>query len=197
MDVVPLVESGNQGYIVSPSVSLLGVAPFAGDMRSSKGNLLAPNGDDDGWEVTNPKGLREWYSQQNYRTKGRFTRVVRMLKHWRNQAFERATRPPSVGFEVMLANSWPIYVNSDAEAVSGVLRQMSSNFSYMRPTAMNPSLWSEDLLKDWSRDGQEVFMTELRASADLAEQALREPDENRSIGLWQRLFRTRFPQRGD
>ena len=39
-------------------------------------------------------------------------------------------------------------------------------------------------------------MTELRAAADLAYEALRETDEGRSAGLWQRLFRTRFPQRG-
>ena len=133
----------------------------------------------------------------NDRTNGRFTRVAKMLKHWRNQTFDARVRPPSVGFEVVMANSWPFLANSDASAVSGVLRQISTSFSYTRPTAMNPSLQSENLLRGWIRDNHEVFMTELRASADLAEQALRETDEGRSIALWQRLFRTRFPQRGD
>ena len=150
-----------------------------------------------GWEATNPNGLKEWYRQQNRTTNGRFTRVARMLKHWRNQAFDTHVRPPSVGFEGLMANSWPLYVNSDASAVAGVLHQISTSFTFTRPTAMNPSLRSEDLLGDWSVDNHEVFMTELRAAADLAEQALRETDEGRSIGLWQRLFRTRFPQRGD
>lgn len=197
IDVVPLVKARKGGYIVPPNFSLLGVAPFAGDWSSRNGNLFVPNVAVNGWVATNPKGLREWYSQQNYRTNGRFTRIARMLKHWRNQAFDSLARPPSVGFEVMMANCWPLYTNSDASAVSGILRQISNRFTHTWPTAMNPSLWGEDLLRDWSSDNYRGFMTKLRASADLAEQALREPDEGRSIELWQRLFRTRFPQRGD
>ena len=169
---------------------------LARDRRRSNGNLLVPNAAVNGWEATKPKGLKEWYRQQNDRTNGRFTRVARMLKHWRNQAFDTRVRPPSVGFEVVVVNSWPYYANSDASAVSGVLRQISTSFGFTRPTAINPSLRSEDLLRNWSRDNREVFMTELRAAADLAYEALRETDEGRSTGLWQRLFRTRFPQRG-
>ena len=37
----------------------------------------------------------------------------------------------------------------------------------------------------------------LDEAAGIAEAARRESDEGRSIGLWQRLFRTRFPQRAD
>ena len=194
MDVVPLIEDGRHGSIDFPGVSPINVVSLAGDRGRSNSNLLVPNAAVDGWEATNPNGLKEWYRQQNHRTNGRFTRVARMLKHWRNQTFDTRARPPSAGFEVVMANSWPLYANSDASAVSDVLRQISTSFSFTRPTAMNPSLRSEDLLRDWSRDNHEVFMTELRVSADLAEQALRETEEGRSIGLWQRLFRTRFPQ---
>ena len=197
MDVVPMVETSSQGSIEFPGASFTSVIPLAGDRRRIDGNLLVPNAAVDGWEATNPKGLREWYRQQNHRTNGRFTRVARMLKHWRNQALDAPGRPPSVGFEVMMANAWPFFASSDASAVSGVLRQIATSFSFTRPTATNPSLRSEDLLRAWSRDNHEVFMTELRASADLSEQAIRETDEGRSIGLWQCLFRTRFPQRGD
>ena len=193
MDVVPLIEDKRQASIGLPGGFLEDVVSWAGDRRRTNRNILVPNTAVNGWEATNPKGLREWYRQVNDRTNGRFTRVARMLKHWRNQTFDARVRPPSVGFEVMMANSWPFLANSDASAVSGVLRQISTSFSYTRPTAMNPSLRSEDLLRGWIRDNHEVFMTELRASADLAEQALRETDEGRSIGLWQRLFRTRFP----
>ena len=197
MDVVPLIEASSPGSIVFPNASLLDVVPLAENGRRHNSNLLVPNVVVNGWEATNPNGLREWYRQQNHRTSGRFTRVARMMKHWRNQAFDVHTGPPSVGFEVMLANSWPLHANSDASAVSGVLRQMSTSFIFLSPTATNPSLLSEDLLRDWSRDNHEVFLSELRASADLAAQALRETDEGGSIALWQRLFRTRFPRRGD
>ena len=193
MDVVPLVEGRRQGNTDYPGSSLLEDVLSVGDRNRNDGNLLVPNSAVNGWEATSPKGLRAWYRQQNDRTNGRFTRVVRMLKHWRNQVFDRSDRPPSVGFEVLVANSWPPYANADAGAVSGVLRNVATNFSFVRPTAMNPSLPSEDLLSNWSRQHHDVFMTELSAAADLANEALRETSEGRSIGLWQRLFRTRFP----
>ena len=197
MDVVPMVEGRNHGSVEFPGTYSTGVVLYAGDRRLNNGNLLAPNAAVNTWEATNPKGLKEWYRQQNQSTNGRFTRVARMLKHWRNQAFDATVRPPSVGFEVMMASSWPHFARSDARAVSGVLRQISTSFSFTRPTAPNPSLRSEDLLRDWSRDNHEVFITEVRAAADLAEQAVRETNQGLSIGLWQRLFRTRFPQLGD
>ena len=196
MDVVPLVEDRGQGNTAFSGVPILGNVTLVCDSNPTNGSLLVPNSDVNGWESTNPKGLRDWYHQQNDRTSGRFTRVVRMLKHWRNQAFEASVRPPSVGFEVLIANTWPPYANSDAAAVSGVLRHIATNYSFSRPTAMNPSLPGEDLLGNWSHQHHDVFMTELGAAAALANEALRKTSEGRSIALWQRLFRTRFPQRG-
>ena len=174
----------------------LDVVLLVEDSRVGSVGLLVPNRGIDGWESTNPKGLARWYHRQNDRTNGRFTRVVRMLKHWRNQAFSATVRPSSVGFEVIVANSWPYYANSDASVVSGVLRQCVNLFMFSRPTAMNPSLPNEDLLKPWSHEYHEVFKTEVASAADVAEDALRETHEGRSIGQWQRLFRRRFPQQG-
>ena len=128
MDVVPLVEDSGQGNIGFTGEFHMDIVSLARDRRRSNGNLLVPNAAVNGWEATNPKGLKEWYRQQNVRTNGRLTRVARMLKHWRNQAFDTRVRPPSVGFEVVVANSWPFYANSDASAVSGVLRQISTRF---------------------------------------------------------------------
>ena len=128
MDVVPLVEDSGQGNFGFTGEFHMDIGSLARDRRRSNGNLLVPNAAVNGWEATKPKGLKEWYRQQNDRTNGRFTRVARMLKHWRNQAFDTRVRPPSVGFEVVVANSWPFYANSDASAVSGVLRQISTRF---------------------------------------------------------------------
>ena len=186
LDVVPMIEDRS-----------LGSASFLLPYRAvSSVSLLVPDRDINGWEATNPKGLATWYGEQNRRTSGRFTRVVRMLKHWRNQVFDTDARPPSVGFEVLVANSWPFLVNSDARAVDGVLRQIATRFRHTRPSAMNPSLRNEDLLSDWSHDSHEDFVREVTIAADLADAALRETNEDRSIGLWQRLFRRRFPHRG-
>ena len=174
LDVVPLVETRRLGSV----------------------DHLVPNRAVNGWEATNPKGLIRWYREQNNRTNGRFSRVAKMMKHWRNQVFSEGARPPSVGLEVLVANSWPFLANSDARAVCGVLRQIATRFQFSRPSAMNPSLRNEDLLSPWNQRNREAFMMEIASAAVLAEEALRETREGRSIGLWQRLFRRRFPHVG-
>ena len=177
MDVVPLVEGTN----------------------AWDSNLYIPNRTVDDWEATNPKGIGEWYYRQNDRTNGRFVRVAKMLKHWRNQVFDKRVRPPSIALEVLVANAWPLflYTNSDAHAVSGVLNQLANRFRYSVPRVMNPSLQRVDLLRDWDRGHHEAFRARLNEAADLATAALQETDADRSISLWQRLFRTRFPQRAE
>ena len=178
----------------------LDVVPLAGDSRNVNDVLHIPNRTVNDWESTNPKGLEEWYRRQNARTNGRFVRVAKMLKHWRNQAVPKSARPPSIALEVMIAQHWPIFLsNSDADAVSGVLRQLSNNlmFSYSAPRLMNPSLQNENLLRDFDDNHLEAFKTGLNEAAGIADAARREWDEDRSIGLWQSLFRTRFPQRAD
>lgn len=178
MDVVPLIEGTKQWTDV----------------------LYVPNRTANDWEATNPKGLEEWYRQQSARTNGRFGRVAKMLKHWRNQALPKPARPPSVGLEVMVAEAWPFFSqSSDAGAVTGVLRQLAQKFRYSSsvPTVMNPSLHGENLLRDLDPEHLETISTKVAEAAGMAGEAHVELDPVRSISLWQRLFRTRFPQRAD
>ena len=101
----------------------------------------------------------------------------------------------------MIAQVWSSFLssNSDAGAVSGVLRQLANSlmFSFSAPRVMNPSLLNENLLRDLDPNHFETYKTKLTEAAGIAEAALRESDEDRSIGLWQSLFRIRFPQRVD
>ena len=176
------------------------VVPLVGDSRRVNNILFIPNRTDNGWNSTNPKGLEQWYRQQNARTSGRFVRVAKMLKHWRNQVLPKRARPPSVALEVMIAQAWPIFAStSDAAALSGVLRQLSNNLPF-RPSALrilNPSLPNENLLRDLDPEQFETYRTRLIEAAGIAEAARRERNEDRSISLWQRLFGTRFPQQVD
>ena len=51
------------------------VVPLAEDSRIGS-QLYVPNVDRNSWEPTNPKGLADWYGQQNQRTNVRFVRVA-------------------------------------------------------------------------------------------------------------------------
>ena len=171
------------------------VVPLAGDSRNQWTNLHVPNRTVNGWEQTNPKRLADWYHQQNRNTNGRFVRVAKMLKHWRNQSVPKAARPPSVGLEVLLARHWPHGADSDGAAVAGVFRGLDQalRFLYGVPNAMNPSLLSENLLRDWDQSLFEVFKEQIAEAAQLATEAVSERNDSRSVGLWQRLFVKRFP----
>ena len=140
------------------------VVPLAGDSRQVNNVLRIPNRTVNGWDATNPKGLEEWYRQKNARTNGRFVRVAKMLKHWRNQTLPKSARPSSVGLEVMVAEAWPfLFWNSDADAVSTVLRQIANKLihSFSVPQVMNSSLHNENLLRDFDTGHLETFETKL------------------------------------
>ena len=183
-----------------PGAFHMDVVPLIEDTRGFNGKMYVPNRTANDWEATNPKGLEEWYRQQNARTNGRFVRVAKMLKHWRNQALSKSARPPSVGLEVMIAEAWPLFPqSSDAGAVAGVLRQLDQKLRYSSsvPSVMNPSLNGENLLRDLAPGHLDTLSAEVAEVARMADEAHRERNETRSISLWQRLFRTRFPQRAD
>ena len=140
------------------------------------------------------------YRRQNARTDGRFVRVAKMLKHWRNQALPKSARPPSIALEVMIAQAWPILLsNSDADAVSGVLRQLSNSlmFSFSAPWIMNPSLQNENLLRDFDHDHLQAFKARLDEAASIAEAARRELDEDRSIGFVAEAVQGKIPAAGE
>ena len=48
---------------------------------------------------------------------------------------------------------------------------------------------------DFDPDHLDTFKTMVDETAGIAEEGCRESAKDFSIGLWQRLFRTRFPQR--
>ena len=51
------------------------------------------------------------------------------------------------------------------------------------------------VLMDFDPDHLETFKTKVDEAAGIAEEGCRESAEDFPIGLWQRLFRTTFPQR--
>ncbi len=69
---------------------------------------------------------------------------------------------------MLVAGAWPIFpTNSDADAVTGVLRQLAKRFRYSSsmPKVMNSSLPNENLLRDWNPGHFETFKTEFEGAA--------------------------------
>lgn len=147
------------------------------------------------WSKTSPKPLAEWYRAQNARTDGRFTRAAKMIKEWRNNVVDKASRPSSVALEVLVAAFLPDGAASDAQAVVLALEGMSRDLGRHStvPTLTNPTLADENLLRDWTTAGFLTFRRALELAAAKAARANLEADRATSIRLWREVLGDRFP----
>lgn len=145
------------------------------------------------WRPTNPTGLAEWHRRQNELTNGRFARVVKMMKHWRNWTIPSAHRPPSIALEALIASHVTSH-GSDAEAIVRVFRGLSADLSSKRrPIVRNGSLPEEDLASEWSPAAVVRLGQYAARAAALASTALEAANEESSITSWRQLFRDPFP----
>jgi hypothetical protein len=160
--------------------------------RAAHGVLEVPARSCKHWNATNPKGLADWHRRENDRTSGRFARVAKMLKHWRNETVPKELAPPSTAFEVLMAGETPV-AGSDSEAVVRALRGLAERVAGGRLTVPNPSLPTEDLARDWTPPATAGFSAYAAHAAATAAAALQEETVTRSVELWRELFPERFP----
>jgi len=152
----------------------------------------APDRDGSYWRPTNPAGLAEWHRRQNELTNGRFARVVKMMKHWRDSTIASAHRPPSIALEALIANHITSH-GSDAESIVRVFRGLSADLSSKRPIVRNGSMPEEDLVSAWSPAAVVRLGQYAARAAALASTALEAANEESSITSWRQLFRDPFP----
>ncbi len=165
------------------------------------GAILVPIKTDNGWEwkPSDPRGYINWVlyiDRDLYDHK--FGRVVKMLKHWRNLKMGEASAPKSILLTAMLgyrikcadASQRP----SDAESLVEVMEALNTDLKghNTKPRVNNPSMKSEDLAERWDDEGFMIFKDKFDWATQKARQALDENDRDRSIGLWQGIFGSRY-----
>lgn len=155
--------------------------------------LMVPDRDADEWVRTNPEGLIDWCRESNRRSEGRFVRVVKALKWWRDQTFAAISAPRSIVIEQLVGRHMPRRADSDAEALTRTLERIDAELWPWVPFIWNPSLFGEDLARDWCAEAYDLFRRRLRSAAHKARAALDAGDAARSRRLWSEFLGPEFP----
>lgn len=151
-----------------------------------------------GWRFSNPEGFVRWCQRQDRRTGGDFSRVVMLLKRWRDINVPEKRRIRSIVFTTLIGltvPSWKYGGDSrrpDADiltATLGLLDRRLRKFTAV-PRVMNPSLASENLARNWTKTDFRAFCEQIREAHRLAVHIRSRHDPT----AWRMLFGGMFPK---
>lgn len=160
--------------------------------------LEVPDKGQAGWRRSHPKAYLDWCATRNERTSGRFARVVKYLKCWRDDVLPEAARPKSIILQTLIGKAIPDWSGSDADAVAVVLTKLAGETKvHMHLTSTlevsNPVMSEEDLGATWSASSVRLFAQHAESAALNAAAALREPSSSQSATRWATTLGRRFP----
>lgn len=160
--------------------------------------LEVPDKGNANWKPSHPKAYLNWCAQRNKATDGRFARVVKYLKCWRDDMVPEAARPKSIILQTLIGRAIPDRASSDAEAVAVVLKGLANvtevhKFLTSTLAIPNPVMSEEDLGAAWSASGVTQFAKSVERAARNAADALRESNTSRSASRWATTLGSRFP----
>ncbi len=150
---------------------------------------------EENWQYTNPKGFIKWCNETELNSNNKFSRITKMLKHWRNIKFGKDSAPKSILLTTIIGQNIEGSFSSDAESLLYTMENINGylNNQIFVPFIANPSLDSEDLARGWSSDNFELFKKRFSCALEKASLAFKEEDKDKSISLWQDLFGDKFP----
>jgi hypothetical protein len=160
--------------------------------------LEVPDKGNANWRPSHPKAYLDWCARRNEATSGRFARVVKYLKCWRDDVLPEAARPKSIILQTLIGRAIPERAGSDAEAVAVVLKglaEVTDVHQYISSTLSvpNPVMSEEDLGAAWSASSVHGFAKHVSLAALNAVAAFREPDASQSAKRWATTLGRRFP----
>ena len=182
---------------------------YAGDFHldvvprvTIKGKHYVCNRIDDRFEETDGNGYRDWFNGKNRITKGNLKRVVRLLKHLRDD--KNSFTAKSILLTTLAGNT--IRASDEgAEAVSTVADTLETVLSRMNdylqqhpnmPEIKNPVLATENFNRHWDQRRYANFRSRVQSYAGTAKRAKTEPTAEKAIKVWQELFGDTFGKGG-
>ena len=171
------------------------------------GREVIVNGDDDEWEDTHPAGFTQWMKEKDDTAGGNLRLVIRLMKYLRDHG-GNFKRTRSVILTVLLGERVD-ESNKDADAgyyadlptalfhiVSDLDAWLAANPT--RPSIVDPSGATDpsgvpiNFHHRWNDEDYLNFRTKVSALASDIRAAYEEPDERRSLELWQKVFGADF-----
>ena len=157
--------------------------------------LYVPDRKVEKWSETNPKGYIQWCSDKNDEFNGKFTRVAKFLKWWRNRVFGMDSAVKSIILTTLIGEHFSSDCSADADALLGTVRNLNIFLQWNSsvPRISNPSLSTEDLARDWKQEHYETFKSRVDSLLKKIEDAYHEEDLEKSIEKWRNIFGDVFP----
>jgi hypothetical protein len=158
--------------------------------------LEVPDKENRRWQLSNPLGYAEWASDVDLNSNGKFNRIVKMLKRWRDLRFTEQSCPKSILLTTLLGNHASSGYSSDAEALVATMESLVRELEPVQsvPFVGNPSLPEENLARDWTQEDFETFKNKFSAATKQAREALDEGNKEKSIKRWIDIFGDSFPK---
>ena len=150
------------------------------------------------FEDTDGNGYRDWFNDKNRITGGNLKRVVRLLKHLRDDKNSFSAKSilltTLAGNTIRTPDEGTEGVSTVADTLETVLSRMNN---YLQrhpnmPEIKNPVLLAENFNRHWTQQNYTNFRNTIQTYARIARQAKAEPSTEKANKLWQELFGESF-----
>lgn len=161
--------------------------------------LLIPDRDRGHWVETDPKRQLQWTTDLNAACDGYFVPLVKMVKWWRKEAYEKPKYPKGYVLERLVGECVDKTKRDHAEGFVQVLSNIQAKYaSYgmlgLVPNLPDPGVPSHNVAHRLSAEDFKAFMEQVEKTLPIARAALlEEKDVQKSADLWRKVFGTKFP----
>lgn len=160
--------------------------------------LRIPDRNTEEWQDTHPLEQIRWTWEKNRNCNKHYVNVVKALKWWRRENHPTPKYPKGYPVEHLIGECCADGIESVAEGVTETLEAIARNYKYYADSAITPELPDRgvpehDVFKRVSGEDFAEFHSQVCEAAKIARQALDEPDINKSVEHWKKLFGSKFP----
>ena len=159
---------------------------------------------DNKFEETDGNGYRDWFNEKNRITGGNLKRVVRLLKHLRDDKNSFTAKSilltTLAGNTIKASDEGTTAVSTVADTLETVLSRMSDYLQQHpnMPEIKNPvRCRTEDFNRHWDQRRYANFRNRIQSYAQTAKQAKAEPSAEKATKLWRDLFGDRFGEKSE
>ncbi len=190
------IESNRRSICVTLGSVEMDVVPVIADPWQPGGWLIADKSEER-WLETNPMGHNEWARAVNKRANNNFKPLVKLLKWWRRENLPHLKRPKGFIIEAMVAELMDYRENSYEELFAKLLEHIATEYQWLSasgqvPQLEDPSVEGNNVFSRVKPEEFKRFYDSAAEHAKLVRRAQREPDPDKALALWQRVFGDRF-----
>lgn len=160
--------------------------------------LLIPDRDLARWVETDPKRQLQWTTDLNAECDGYFVPLVKMVKWWRKEAYEKPKYPKGYVLERLVGECVDKAKRDHAEGFVQLLANIRARYaSYgilgIVPHLSDPGVPAHNVAHRLTPEDFKTFLFHVDKALLTARAALDETDIQKSADLWRKVFGTKFP----